>query len=64
LERPYFFSFSAFLSQLKKFPNYLGLWEAKENLSAKIKANILYVAFARLGRESYKRRQKLMKVES
>jgi len=40
------------------------LWEAKARLLAKTNANILYVAFTKLGREIYKRRQKSMKAES
>jgi len=40
------------------------LWEAKVRLPAKTNANILYVAFAKFGRQIYKRRQKSMKAES
>jgi hypothetical protein len=49
---------------IKKILKHLGLWEAKARLPAKTNANILYVAFARFGREIYKRRQKSMKAES
>jgi len=39
------------------------LWEVKARLPVKTNANILNVAFARFGREIYKRRQKSMEAE-
>jgi hypothetical protein len=47
----------------KKILKHLGLWEVKARLPAKTNANILNVAFARFGREIYKRRQKSMEAE-
>ena len=48
---------------IKKILKHLGLWEVKVRLPAKTNANILYVAFARFGREIYKRRQKSIGAE-
>jgi hypothetical protein len=48
---------------IKKILKHLGLWEVKARLPAKTNANILYVAFARFGREIYKRRQKSIEAE-
>ena len=48
---------------IKPIPKHFGLREAKARLPAKTNANILYVVFAKFGREIYKRRQKLMATE-
>jgi len=45
-------------------PKHFGLREAKARVPAKTNANILYLVFAKFGREIYKRRQKSMKAES
>jgi hypothetical protein len=48
---------------IKTIPKHFGLREAKARLPAKTNANILYIVFAKFGREIYKRRQKLMVAE-